>query len=142
MCREDAKKGQEIAENLRKILLNIDLRIVYAEGERKLAQEDYLLNAKMGDKKHTLVALQAKARSECYEQYIVNIKKVKSEITFSLDAVLSRYTPKHKTIWTMYFLEKRSIDDIASAVNYSRESVNKIVQKLKLDLFENYADVD
>ena len=138
MSREEVKKGQLIAENIRKVLLNVDLRIIYAESERKLALEDFRLNSKLGGKSKTRKALRAKARSECFKVYIENVKKVKGEITLSLDAVLSRYTPKYKRIWLMYFLEQASIDEISTAVAYSRESINKIVQKLKLDLNYNY----
>ncbi len=138
MCREDVKKGQEIANNIRKILLNVDLRLVYAEGERKLAQEDFKLHSKLGGKKHTHKALTAKARNECFRIYIENIKKIKGEVSFGLETVLSRYTPKYKRIWIMYFIEQASIDEISAEVNYSRENVNKIVQKLKLDLCAEY----
>ena len=139
MCREDVKKGQIIADNIRKVLLNVDLRLVYAESERKLALEDFKLNSKLGGQANTKKALRAKARSECFKVYISNINKVKGEITVGLDAVLSRYTPKYKRIWVMYFLEQASIDDICSEVCYSRENVNKIIQKLKLDLCHYYS---
>ena len=138
MGNEDVKKGQQIAESIRKVLLNVDLRLVYAEGELRLAQEDFKIYSKLGGQSNTRRALKAKARSECFRVFLSNINKAKGEITMGLDAVLSRYTPKYKRIWVMYFLEQASIDEICTEVAYSRENVNKIVQRLKLDLCHHY----
>ena len=79
---------------------------------------------------------------EAYKVYIKNVQKIKSEISLGLDAVLSRYTPKYKKIWTMYFIEQASIDEICSAVCYSRGNINVIIKKLKLDLDHYYRGVE
>ncbi len=140
MCNriEGAERGQKIAENIRKILLNCDLRLVYAEGELKLANEDFKLHSKLGGQANAKKALRAKARCETYKVFIKTVTKVKSEITLGLDAVLSRYTPKYKKIWIMYFIEQASIDEICSAVCYSRGNINVIIKKLKMDLDHYY----
>lgn len=138
MNNETAERGQKIADNIRKILLNCDLRLVYADGELKLANEDFKLHSKVGGKAHTRKALLAKARGESYKVYIKNVNKIKGEITVGLDTVLDRYTPKYKKIWIMYFIEQSSIDDICSAVNYSRGNINVIIKKLKMDLCHFY----
>lgn len=143
MCNrvDGVERGQKIAENIRKILLNCDLRIVYAEGEIKLAHEDFKLHSKGSGKASTRKALRAKARCEAYKVYAKNVLKIKSEISLGLDAVLSRYTPKYKKIWQMYFIEQASIDEICSAVCYSRGNINVIIKKLKLDLDHYYKGV-
>ena len=143
MCNrvEGVERGQKIAENIRKILLNCDLRIVYAEGEIKLAHEDFKLHSKECGKASARKALRAKARCEAYKVYIKNVQKIKSEISLGLDAVLSRYTPKYKKIWTMYFIEQASIDEICGAVCYSRGNINVIIKKLKMDLDHYYRGV-
>lgn len=140
MCKEDAKRGQQIAESIRRVLLNLDLRLVYADTQHKVAYEDFKLHSKLGGTKNTRKAMRAKAQSEVYRIFIENVNRIKSEVTISLDAVLSRYTPKYKRIWVMYFLEQASIDEIAEDVHYSRESINKIVKKLKLDLNSHYKE--
>lgn len=139
MCKDGgAERGQKIADNIRKILLNCDLRIVYAEGELKLANEDFKLHSKVGGQANARRALRAKARCESYKVYIKNVSKIKGEISLALDTVLSRYTPKYKTIWIMYFIEQSSIDEICSAVCYSRGNINVIIKKLKMDLNHFY----
>lgn len=138
MEKDKAARGQRIADNIRKLLLNCDLRIVYGEGELKLAQEDFKLNSKKGGKTNLRKAIQAKARAETYKVYIKNVNKIKSDISLSLDAVLSRYTPKYKTIWIMYFIKQATIEEICSAVSYSRGNINVIIKKLKLDFDHFY----
>ena len=136
--RESVERGQKIADNIRKILLNCDLRIVYATSEVKLASEDFKLHSKLGGTSHQRKALRAKARCETYKIYIKNVEKIKGEISVALDAVLSRYTPKYKKIWIMYFIEQASIDDICNTVNYSRGNINVIIKRLKLDLNHHF----
>lgn len=138
MCNANIERGQVIADNIRKILLNCDLRILHAEAELKIAQQEHKLHSKLGSKNDIKKSLLAKARAEAYKIYIKTINEVKGEVSFNLNQVLSRYTPKYKKIWTMYFIEQASIDDICTAVAYSRGNVNKIIQKLKLDLCHHY----
>jgi DNA-directed RNA polymerase specialized sigma24 family protein len=140
MSETEVKKGNLIADNIRKTLLSVDLRIIDAEAKHKLFYEDFKLHSKFGGASHTKKALRAKAKSEVYRIYIDNIGKIKGEITFALNTVLSRYTPKYKRIWEMYFLEQASIDEIATATNYAKRNVNKIVQKLKLDICSVYGE--
>ena len=104
MCREDVKKGHQIADNIRKVLLNIDLRLVYAQSRRQLAYEDFKKHAKLGGVVNDRKALRAKAESEVYRVYIENVQKIKADVSVSLNAVLSRYTSKYKQIWEMYFI--------------------------------------
>ena len=139
MCDMAIEHGQQIADNIRKLLLNCDLRIVYAEGEIKLANEELKALSKLADTRAgKRKAIRAKARAETYKIFSKNVNKIKGEITLALDTVLSRYTPKYKTIWWMYFIEQASIDDICSAVAYSRANVNVILKKLRLDLNHYY----
>lgn len=127
-----------IAEKIRKLLLNIDLKIVYAQGEKKVAEEDFRLNQKIRTNKNQQLAIKAKARKECYTIYLRNLADVKEKIKLDLEKVLSKYTPAHKRIWEMYFIERRSIDKIVQEVGYSRESVFRIVKKLKEDLTSQF----
>ena len=141
MCENEpktTKKGQLIAESIRKTLLNVDLRIVDAESKHKLAYEDFKLLSKLGGSANIKKALRSKSESEVYRIYIENISKIKGELTYALDRVLSRYTPKYKRIWTMYFLEKASLQEIATETNYTRIAIDKIIYKLKCDLVDAF----
>lgn len=139
MGKDEIKRGQLIADNIRKILLNVDLRIVYAQGEIETAQADYELYSRLDNQRK---ALTAKARIECYKVYIENILKVKNEVSFGLNEVLDRYTPKQKRIWIMYFIEKASIQEIATEANYVTRNVDKIIQQFKSDLNYYYKEAE
>lgn len=133
------KRGKIIADKIRKILYNADLRIVYANGEMKLALADYNLNAKLGDKKtYRRRALTAKARAECFNIYLKNVQRVKNETSVGVNEVLSRYNPRYQRIWVMYFLEKRTLEEICRETNYTLDGMNTIIKKLKLDMSDFY----
>ena len=129
-----------IGFKIRKLLLNIDLKIVYAEGARKVAIQDFNLNQKIQTTENQRKAMQAKIRRDCYAIYIQNLNDTKREIEVDLDKILSTYTPKHKEIWVMYFIKSMRLDDIARETNYTRENVCKIIHKLKDDLCEYYQE--
>ena len=101
MC-DSAERGQSIADNIRKILLNCDLRLVHAQGEIELANQEYKLYSKLGGQANARKALRAKARRETYKIYVDNINKTKSQISAGLNKVLSRYTPKYQRIWIIF----------------------------------------
>lgn len=139
MCRDsNTEKGYQIAGNLRKTLFRIDLAITYAEGERKLAHERYKLDSKIGTKKAKKAAERAKMRERCYGVYLKNVEGIKNDVMGGIEYVLSRYAPKYRGVWVMYFLEQRSIDEICGKLDYSRRSVDRIVKTLKDDLCETY----
>ena len=136
---EEAKKSQHIGDHIRKLLLDIDLRIVHAEGESKVAQREFECHSKINTVRNQKIALEAKMRKECYANYVESLQKAKTSINNDLDRVLSTYNNRYKRIWVAYFIEKKTYDEIAVEVNYTRENVKKVVFRLKEDLVKNYA---
>lgn len=134
----EKESGKSIAYKIRKMLLNCDLRLVYANGEKNIANEEYQCEIKLSGRRHTKRALKAKIRRDCYKIYIGNVQKIKQDILDGLNACLSKYSVKYKRIWLMYFLEQKSIDEISDEVGYSRDNVNKIIARLKDELAKDY----
>lgn len=133
MARDTTKKAQAIADNIRKMLFNIDLRLTYAEGEYRTALEDFNLYSHLG-KRSSKRALLAKARSECYKVYAKNLRKTRDDMSRKVNSILDNYNPKYKRIWVMYFLEQASIETIGSATHYTTDNVKKVIGRLKSDL--------
>ena len=52
--------------------------------------------------------------------------------------MLSTYNARYKRIWVAYFIEKKTYDEIASEVSYTRDNVKKVVFRLKDELEKNY----
>jgi DNA-directed RNA polymerase specialized sigma subunit len=130
-----------IAEKIRKMLLNIDLKIVYAEGEKKVAIEDFRFNQKIDTSKNQQLAMQAKARKECYSIYINNLVETKRNINFQLDKILDKYLPERRKIWELYFLQNKSVKKIAEELNLEIKKVQEIIKKLNEDLGGNTVDI-
>ena len=130
-------EGQRIGEQIRKVLLNCDLRIVYSEGERKMYQEDYRVHSKIGGKKHLREAMQAKMAKECYRIYTNNLKNIRQEVMDGVMLVVNQYyKPEWRKIWLMHFLEQRTVDSIASEMHYDDRYVKEIIAKMREDVAE------
>lgn len=135
---EENKQVIHVGDRIRKTLFELDLRIVQAEGELQIAKEEYYVNQKINTQKNQRLALEAKMKRESYSTYVERLKNVKKGIENNLNRVLSTYIPRYKRIWVAYFIEKKSYDEIAVEVNYTRDNVKKVVSRLKEDLIKNY----
>lgn len=135
---KQTENGQKIAERFRKLLFNIDLKIAEAEGQIALAEEEFKLHQKIRKTDNQRIAMNAKMNKECYKVFVSNLKIIKEKILKDLDRVLSTYTSKYKKIWMMYFIGRRSIEEISNEVNYSRDNINRIIKKMKDDLNINF----
>lgn len=137
MC-DDVERGQRIADSIRKVLFNCDLRLIHAQSELDLANQDFKLYSKLDGQANQRKALRAKAKRDTYKIYVENIGKIKNQVKLNLNNVLARYTPKYQKIWYMYFIEQATIDEICTAVSYSKGNVNIIIKKLKMELNHHF----
>ena len=135
---DKSTNGKTIAENIRKLLFSCQMRVIYAAGQIKIANEDYKLFSKSKQKKNLKKAILAKAKREAYKTYLKNIENIQQEINVALDVVLSRYSPKHKKIFELFFLSEKNIQEISTEVHYSERQVKNIIFKLKNDLVDNF----
>ena len=101
---DKSTNGKTIAENIRKLLFSCQMRVIYAAGQIKIANEDYKLFSKSKQKKNLKKAILAKAKREAYKTYLKNIENIQQEINVALDVVLSRYSPKQKKIFELVLL--------------------------------------
>lgn len=127
-----------IAERIRKTLLQAELRYMQAETQMLVANEDYKKFSALGGVTNQRKAQKANIKVRVLTTYMENVKSIKSAAVTKLNTILEAYTDKYKIIFVMYFIERRAIDDIALAVNYNRRHVDRIIAKFKTDLDENY----
>ena len=126
---EDSKQAKTVVERLKKLLYNYDLEIVYANGQVKLRQATmnlYENDSRKSSKKKFVVA---KIDKERYENYIDELNNAKREITDNLEIILSKYTPRYKQIFIMYFFENKTYDEICDATAYSFDGLKTIITK-------------
>jgi len=142
MARKDTNEAMNIADSLRLTLMNCDMRLTYGETQRKLLEQEFQLKSKLGSKKARRQAMVAKAQANCYEIYVENVKKIKSEATLAVSMILDRYESKYRRIWIMYFIERASYAEIMAETDYSKESIDKIVRRFKDDITKFYGGND
>lgn len=138
MSNQKNEAAATVAEKIRRSLFRIDLLYTEAEVKMLVAEEDYKKYSKLGGVTNKRKAQEALAKARVWETYISNLKAIKNATVDKLDEILDDYTPKYKQIFIMFFLERRAIEDIVQAVNYSRRHVDRIIAKLKDDLEESY----
>lgn len=139
MEEKNSERGYAIAKSIRGILFKLDLTLVYAEGERKLAHEKMKLNGKIGTAKAKKASMKAKMVEGCYKVYIKNVMSIKEDVNDGIEWVLQRYAPRYRDVWRMYFLEQRTIDEICEALCYSRSTIDRIVRQLKEDISDSHS---
>jgi len=139
---ESSKEARTVVDRLKKLLYNYDLEIVYAKGEIKLRQASMSLyenDIRRNSQKKFVVA---KVDKERFENYVDELENAKREITDNLEIILSKYTPRYRQVFIMYFFENKTYDEICEATHYAPDGLKKIIQKLKSDLIQLYFVAD
>jgi len=135
---DETKQAKNVIAKIKQLLYNYDLAIVYANGEIKLRQATMKLYSQDKRKNSQRKFIVAKIDKERFEDYIEDLENAKREIMDNLDIILSKYTPKYKQVFIMFFIENRSYDEIANETHYSFDGVCDIIAKLKKDVINMY----
>lgn len=124
-----------LVDSLPRFLYNLDLKIVEAESELELAniQLSTLINQK------TKTYQESKIKQQAYQTFVKKLHELRNEVQARLDNILETYDPTRKKIWKMYFIERKSYEEIAQECDYSRQNIKYIVGKLKQEM-EGYFD--
>ena len=138
MCDTETKKAKTIIENIRKLLFNCDLTVIYANGEIALREATMRLNEGSRAKAKQQKFINAKIDKERYEVFIADIENTKNEIMDNLNLILDKYQPRYKEVFVAYFLQDKTYQEIATQTNYSKEAIKVIVRRLKNDLLTFY----
>lgn len=136
--RDDTKQAQTIATKLKRLLFNLDLTREYAKSEIEIRRATMKLYKGETAKWKQRRFLEAKIDEERYQIYLEDIENVRIELVENIELILSKHTERYKKIFIMFFLEDKSISEIADESHYSVDTVKKIIQKLKQDLLTFY----
>ena len=135
---DDTRQAKNVIAKIKQLLYNFDLAVVYAKGEIKLRQATMNLYSQDKRRYSQKKFIVAKVDKERFEDYVSDLENAKQEIMDNLDIILSKYTPKYKQVFIMYFFENRSYDEIASETHYAIDGLKDIVAKLKKDVINMY----
>jgi len=138
MCRDENKQAKTIADKIKKMLMNLEMTILYAESEIKVRRATMKLYEGETTKWKQKKFLDAKIEEERFEVYKEDIEHLRDELVENIDILLSKHTPRYKQIFKMYFFEEKTYQEIADQTNYSLVAINKIISKLKNDLLTFY----
>lgn len=120
------------------MLFNCDLTIVYAKGEIEIRQANMNLNEGSKNKYKQRQFINAKIDKERYEIFVADIEHTKQELLENIDMILDKYQPRYKHVFIAYFLQDKTYSEIAEETNYSLDTINKVIRKLKDDLITFY----
>ena len=132
------KRAQNIATKLKVLLFNLDLTLEYAKSEIEVRRATMKLYQGETAKWKQRRFLEAKVDEERYQIYLEDIIKTRNELLENVELILSKHTERYKKIFLMFFLQDKSITEIADETHYSVDTVKKIIQKLKQDLLTFY----
>ncbi len=138
MCRDENKQAKTVADKIKKMLMNLDMTILYADSEIKIRQATMKLYEGQTTKWAQRKFVEAKIDEERFEVYKEDILHLRDEINENLEILLSKHTPRYKQIFIMYFFQDKTYQEIADQTNYSLVAINKIISKLKNDLLTFY----
>lgn len=119
-----------LSKSLRKLLYNLDLKIV--EAKSVISQMEAELNASLNQ--NTKSFLIAKLTREKYIAYLKELENVKEKTEKEISDIVNKYDRSHQEIWMEYFIKQKTLEEIASSTHYSVRQVKRIISKQKDDL--------
>jgi len=136
MMSDNSEKGIKVINQIKKLLYNYDMALVYANGEITFRQANMKLYQNSKKKYDRVLFVSNKVDKEKFEIYQQELMKAKNEIVSSVNSILDRYNSKYKQVFIMKFFEEKTIDEIASSLGYSKRAIDDIIAKLKRDFIE------
>jgi hypothetical protein len=126
-------------EHLRKTLLLLELELLECDAQIALHTEKCLLFSQSQSKKETKQYLISKVYVENYTHYRKRITQLYNSVIDKLNSISARYEGKFDKVFSLYFLQRKSLDEVINAVknDYTPKQVKRIIAVLQKDL-ENF----
>ena len=140
MIYEKNNKAKTIIEKIRRLLMNYDLAIVEAKGTIELKATEVGKYKTIQGKKAKSQFIKYSKQKQITEIYLDELITNKNKLLENLNIILDKYQPRYKEIFVYYFLENKNYDEIADLTCYSKDTVNKIIQRLKSEIIDLYVE--
>lgn len=124
------EKKMSLSLSLKKLLYNLDLKISEAKAQIEVAEAELRICSNHKTKQFA----KAKFARECYLAYLRQLEQIKVDTEKDLLDIVSKYEKPYQEIWKLWFLENKTIKQIALEMHYSYSQVKRIVIKQKDDL--------
>ena len=127
--------------SLRKLYLNLALKIITADNEIKVATHDWGVYSRFEDLDSQRKAMNAKMRKECFVIYRQNLISVRDALNRQVEMYLKKYGIRQERIWKLYFIENKTAEEIAQLTHYSVVSIQRMIVKYR-KLFKEDVEVN
>lgn len=122
-------------EKIRKTLYQIDLEILNAKANIRIADSQMNLFKQAKNDYSQSQAIECKMKRECYRAYADDLEGFKRKFLEKLDSILARrYTKKQIEVWKLHFLDKYETITISHKANLDFDDTLEIIKKLEGDL--------
>lgn len=128
----------KIVAKLKSACLKIDLLIVYAKAMKDNAISRMQLYYGQTSKRKKKRFLVAKIDLERYNVYLEELIRQKSELLKNIELVFDKHNKRFKKIFVMYYIDNKSVVEIANELGYSNEAVSKIICEIDNELARAY----
>lgn len=132
------KKARTIIASLRKLLLNYELEELFCKKHieiQKIKLEKFKNSrSKWGRKQFILTNAELDKNLIMLEQ----LNKSKKDLSANADLLLSSYNPTYKNIFSKFYIEEKTVEEISDKLKIPINEVRDIINKMNDDFIELY----
>ena len=134
-------KRQNVTYKFRRLFRTIDMEIVLAQSQLKLANKQIhcFKNSKSSVQQNKYFKGQIMRIK--YEKYVFQLKQLKAEILARINEVLDMYSGEARHIWIEHCIKEQPISEIIKHTKVKRRRAEKIIDQINQDLI-NYKILD
>lgn len=121
--------------HVRKALLNYDLEIIATRNEIDINNAK-LERYKGASKRYSKKYFDAVVLDRKLQTYLEKLIEGKNHAYKRIQNILSIYYPRNAKIWLLYFISKKTLDDISYEMQIGVFQLKKIIAKMRLDLIK------
>lgn len=131
-------QAKNVLDKIKRLLLNYDLLLDYAKGERDLRLNYMNLNKQVKTKAGQKLYILSKVELDRFNIFIEEITKAKEELLNNLSNTLEMFEEKNHKILKKYYLENKSVDEIAKSYRRKPKDVEAVVSAFALNIISFY----
>lgn len=134
------KRSKNIIEKIKRLLMNYDLSINYAQGELDIRHAEMnLYSNETTHKKKNRRYIVAKVEAERFEIFIEELQQAKAKLLNNVYNTLENYTPSQHEIIKQYFLENKPFADVVkNNPSESEDAIKKAINDFSRDMITFY----
>lgn len=127
-----------IVKKIKKLALNYDLWLIYADSKIKSSKARMELLKGFTSKRRRKSFTYAKIDYEKYTKFYEEIAKEKQELFDNLKMIFERHNKNYYDVFVLYYLKGKSIEEISQSLGISNTATQKIIYKINDEVIFAY----